>query len=171
MNQFRDVLPPQKRCIANGCTSMYSHEWDGYLWSGFDNAKLLSSTCRTTNISVAMVDNSPPKFCLNFWRILYILENSALQKVAYLCIHVSMDDMTEQSSIVLSCWATHVELQIELGWIVPGCVSLLQPHLPNATIMSSECSNTGEFYPHIPLQTFQRVFAGTRCSYIFSTSM
>ena len=68
---------------------------DGYLWSGFNSAELLSITCRTTNISVAMVDSSPPKFCLHFWGILYIIENSALQKVAYLCIHVSIDDMTE----------------------------------------------------------------------------
>ena len=125
---------------------------DGYLWSGFNNVELLSITCRTVNIIVAMVDKSPLKFCLHFWGILRIIKNNALQNFAYLCIHVSMDDMTEQGSIVLSC------------------VSLLQPHLPIVvSVTSSECSNTGEFYPYIPLQTFQRVFAGTRCSYIFST--
>ena len=47
-------------------------------------------------------------------------------------------------------------LRTWLGWIVPSCVSRLQPHLPNATITSSECSNTREFYPHIPLQTWIR---------------
>ena len=41
-----------------------------------------------------MVDSSPPGFFLNFWGILYIFENSALQKVAYLYIDVSVDDMT-----------------------------------------------------------------------------
>ena len=25
--QFRDALPPRKRCIAKGCTSVYSREW------------------------------------------------------------------------------------------------------------------------------------------------
>ena len=138
---------------------------DGYLWSGFNSAELLSITCRTANISVAMVDRSPPKFCLHFWGILYIIENSALQSVAYLCIHASMDDITEQGSTMPSCWATHAELRTWLGWIVPSCVSLLQPHLPIVvSVTSSECSNTIEFYPHIPLQTFQRVFAGTWCS-------
>ena len=39
---------------------------DGYLWSGFNSVELLSTTCRTVNISVAMVDRSPPKFCLHF---------------------------------------------------------------------------------------------------------
>ena len=121
--------------------------------------------------SVAIMDSSPPKFCLHFWEILCILKNSALQKVAYLCIHVIMDDMTEQGSIVSSCWAAHAELRTWLGWTVPSYVSLLQPYLPNAIITSSECSNIGEFYLYIPLQTFQGVFAGTNCSYIFWTSM
>ena len=89
-----------------------------------------------------------------------------------LCIHATMDDMPEQGSTVSSCWAAHAELRTWFGWIVPSCVSLLQPHLPIVvSVTSSECSNTREFYPHIPLQTFQRVFAGTRYSYIFSTSM
>ena len=68
---------------------------DGYLWSGFNSAELLSITCKTVNINVVMVDSSPPIFCLHFWGILCIIENNALQKVAYLCIHVSMNDMTE----------------------------------------------------------------------------
>ena len=127
---------------------------DGYLWSGFNSAELLSIISRTANISVAMMDSSPPKFCLHFWGILFILENSALQKFAYLCFHVSMDDMTEQGSTVPSCWAAHAELRTWLGWIMSSCVSLLQTHLPNATIMSIECSNTREFYLHILLQTF-----------------
>ena len=116
----------------------------------------MSIIFRTANISVAMVDNSPLKFCLHFWEILCILENNALQNVTYLCIHINMDDMTGQGSTVLSCWATYAELRIWLGWIVPSCVSLLQPHLPNVTITSSKCSNTREFYPHIPLQTWIR---------------
>ena len=102
---------------------------DGYLWLGFNSAELLSTTCRTMNISVAMVDSSPPKFCLHFWAILYIIENNALQKVAYMCIQVSMDDMTEQGSTMLSCWVAHIELRTWLGWTVLSCVSLLQPHL------------------------------------------
>ena len=168
---FKDALHPWKRCIAKGCIFVYWRACRWYDWTGFNSAKLLSSTCSIVNISVAMVDSSLPKFCLNFWGILYILENSALQKVAYLCIHVSMDDMTEQGSTVPSYWAAHAELQTWLGWTMSSCVSLLQTHLPNATITSSECSNTGEFYPHIPLQTFQGVFAGTKCSYLFLTSM
>ena len=127
---------------------------DGYLWSGFNNAELLSITSKTANISVAMMDSSPPKFCLHFQGILCILENSALQKFAYLCFHVSMDDMTEQGSTVPSCWAAHAELRTWLGWIMLSCASLLQTHLPNATITSTECSNTREFYLHILLQTF-----------------
>ena len=118
--------------------------------------KLLSSTCSTTNISVAIVDSLPPKFCLNFWGILYILENSALQKVAYLCIHVNVDDMTRQGSTVSSCWAAHAELQTWLGWTVSSCNSLLQPLLPNATIASNECSNTGEFIPIFPYKLFKK---------------
>ena len=121
---------------------------------------------------VVMMESSTPKFCLHFWRILCILENSALQNVAYLFIHVSMDDMTGQGSIVeYTSLAAHAELRTWLHWTVPSCVSLLQPHLPNASIMSSECSNSREFYPPISLQTFQGVFAGRKCSYIFSTSM
>ena len=86
--------------LENGALQSIAHlciheSGDGYLWSEFNSAELLSITCRTTNISVAMVDSSAPKFCLHFWGILYIIENSALQKVAYLCIHVSIDDMTE----------------------------------------------------------------------------
>ena len=128
---------------------------DGYLWSGCNSAELLSSICRTANISVAMVDSTPLSTCLNFWGILCILENSALQKVAYLCIHVSMDDMTRQGSTVWSCWAAYAELRTWLGWTVPSCVSLLQPHLPNATITSSECSKTGEFIPIFPYKLFR----------------
>ena len=37
-------------------------------WTGFNNAKLLSSTCSTANISVATVDNSPPKLMHNQFR-------------------------------------------------------------------------------------------------------
>ena len=144
---------------------------DGYLWSGFHNAKLLSSTCKIANISVAMVDSSPPKFCLNFWGILYILEYSALQKVAYLCIHVSVDDMTGQGSTVPSCWAGHTGLRTWLGWTESSCVSLLQPHLPNATIASSECSNIGEFIPIFPYKLFRESLWVQNFSYIFSTSM
>ena len=69
---------------------------DVYLWSGFNSAELLSITSRIVNISVAMMDSSPLKFCLHFRGILCILENSALQKVACLCIDVSVDDMTGQ---------------------------------------------------------------------------
>ena len=144
-----------KNCALQRVTHLCIHvSGDGYLWSGINSAELLSITCRTANINIAMVDNSPPKFCLHFWGVLCILKNSALQKVAYLCIHVSMDAMTKQGSTVLICWAAHVELRTWLGWSVLRCVSLFQTHLPNATITSSECSNTGEFYPHIPLQTF-----------------
>ena len=46
------------------------------------------------------MDSLPQKICLHFRGVLYILENSALQNVAYLFIHVSMDDMTGQGSIV-----------------------------------------------------------------------
>ena len=121
----------------------------------YSREELLSSTCSTANISVAMVDRSPPKFCLHFWGILHIIENNALHKVAYLCIHASMDDMTEQGSIVPSCWAAHAELRTWLGWTMPSYVNLLQPHLPIVvSVTSSDCSNTGEFYPHIPLQNF-----------------
>ena len=93
--------------LENGALQRVAHlcihvSGDGYLWLGFNSAELLSSTCRTVNISVAMVDSLPPKFCLNFWGILYILENSVLQKVAYLCIHVSVDDVTGQGSTVSS---------------------------------------------------------------------
>ena len=145
--------------LENGALQRVTHlcihvSGDGCLWSGFNSAELLSIISRTANISVAMVDNSPSKFCLHFRGILNILENNALQKSAYLCIHMSMDDMTEQGSTVPSCWAAHAELRTWLGWIVSSCVSLLQTYLPNATITSTECSNTGEFYLHILLQTF-----------------
>ena len=122
--------------------------------------------------SVAMMDSLPQKICLHFRGVLCILENSALQNVAYLFIHVSMDDMTGQGSIVeYTSWAAHAELRTWLRRTVPSCVSLLQPHLPNASIMSSECSNSREFYPPVSLQTFQGVFVGRKCSYIFSISM
>ena len=91
---LRDPLHHWKQCIAKGCISMYWRECGWYDWTWFNNVKLLSSICKTVNISVAVVDSSPPRFFLNFWGILCILENSALQKVAYLCIDVSMDDMT-----------------------------------------------------------------------------
>ena len=152
---FKDALP-----LENGALQRVAHlcihvSVDGYLWSGFNNAELLSVTCRTVNISVAMVDSSSPKFCLNFWGILCILGNNALQKVTYLCIHVSVDDMAGQGSTASSYWATYAELQTWLGWIVPRCVSLLQPHLPNASITSSECSNTVEFISIFPYKLFR----------------
>ena len=78
--------------VAHLCIHMNG---DGYLWWGFNSAELLRVTCRTTYINVAMMDSSPPKFCLHFWGTLCIIENSASQKVAYLCIHENMDDMTK----------------------------------------------------------------------------
>ena len=59
--------------LENGALQRVAHlcihvSGDGYLWSGFNSAELLSITCRTTNISVAMVGSSPPKFCLHFWK-------------------------------------------------------------------------------------------------------
>ena len=144
-----------KNCALQRVTHLCIHvSGDGYLWSGINSAELLSITCRTANINIAMVDNLPPKFCLHFWGVLCILENSALQKVAYLCIHVSMDVMTKQGSTVPSYWVAHAELRTWLGWTVPSCVSLLQPYLPNATIRSIEYSNTGEFIPIFPYKLF-----------------
>ena len=68
-----------KNCALQRVTHLCIHvSGDGYLWSRFNNAELLSITCRTANISVAMVDSSPPKFCLHFWGVLCILENYAL---------------------------------------------------------------------------------------------
>ena len=37
-------------------------------WTGLNSAKLLSSTCSTTNISVVTVDSSPPKLMHNQFR-------------------------------------------------------------------------------------------------------
>ena len=106
--------------IENGALQRVAHlciyvSGDGYLWSGFNSAELLRITYKIVNINVVMVDSSPPIFCLHFWGILYIIENNALQKVVYLCIHVSMNDMIEQGSTVLSCWAAHAELWTWLG--------------------------------------------------------
>ena len=94
--------------LKNGALQKVAHlcihvSGDRYLWSGFNGAELLIITFITMTISVATVDSSPPKFCLHFQGILCILENSALQKFAYLCFHVSMDDMTEQGSTVTNC--------------------------------------------------------------------
>ena len=163
--------------FENGALQRVAHmciqvSGDGYVWSGFNSFEMLSITCRTTSIKCSNDGQLTPKICLHFRGVFCILENSALQNVAYLFIHVSMDDMTGQGSIVeYTSWAAHAELRTWLRRTVPSCVSLLQPHLPNASIMSSECSNSREFYPPISLQTFQGVFAGRKCSYIFSTSM
>ena len=51
------------------------------------------------------------KCIINFSRMLYILENGALQKYAYLCIDIRVGDMTRQVSTVRSCWAVHAALQ------------------------------------------------------------
>ena len=75
---FRDALHPWKWCIANGCISMYWCAFRWYDWTGFNSAKPLSSTCSTANISIAMVDSSPPKLMHKLWR-------------DALCFHVSVD--------------------------------------------------------------------------------
>ena len=69
--------------LENGALQRVAHlcihvSGDGYLWSGFNSAELLSITCRTANISVAMVDSSPPKLMHKLFR-------------DALCIHVSVD--------------------------------------------------------------------------------
>ena len=51
------------------------------------------------------------KFFINFSGILCILENSALWKVAYLCIDVSVNDMIGQGETVLSYWTAYAELR------------------------------------------------------------
>ena len=59
-----------------------------------------------------MMDSLPPKIFLHFRGVLCILETNALQNVAYLFIHVSMDDMTGQGSIVeYTSLAAHAELR------------------------------------------------------------
>ena len=73
---------------------------DGCFWTGFNSVELLSSTYRIVTISIATVDSSSPNFFINFSGIFCILENSAFQNVAYLCIDMSMDDMTGQVSTV-----------------------------------------------------------------------
>ena len=50
------------------------------------------------------------KCIINFSGMLCILENSALQNDAYLCIDVCVGDMTGQGSTVRSCWAAHAAL-------------------------------------------------------------
>ena len=75
---FRDALHPWKRFIAKGCISVYWRACRWYDWTGFNSAKLLSSTCSTANISVAMVDDSPPKLMHKLWRDAQ-------------CFHVSVD--------------------------------------------------------------------------------
>ena len=76
---------------------------DGYVWSGFNSFEMFSITCRTTSIKCSNDGQLTPKNLLTLLKGLCILENSALQNVAYLFIHVSMDDMTGQGSIVSSC--------------------------------------------------------------------
>ena len=61
LNFFRDALHPWKQCIAKGCISVYWPVCKWYDWTRFNSAKLLSNTCSTANISVAMVDSSPLK--------------------------------------------------------------------------------------------------------------
>ena len=75
---FRDALHPWKWCIAKGCISVYWRACRWYYWTGLNSAKLLSSTCSTANISVAMVDSS-------LLKLMYKLFRDAL------CIHVSVD--------------------------------------------------------------------------------
>ena len=48
------------------CIPVYWHECGWYNLTRFNSAELLSSTCRATNISVAMMDSTSPKFCINF---------------------------------------------------------------------------------------------------------
>ena len=63
------------------CKMMHTVYWRAcrwYDWTGFNSAKLLSSTCSTANISLAMVDSSLPK-------LMHKLFSDAL------CIHVSVD--------------------------------------------------------------------------------
>ena len=72
---FRDALHPWKQCIAKGCISVYWRAGGRHDWTGFNSAKLLSSTA---NISVAIVDSSPLKLMHKLWR-------------DALCFHVSVD--------------------------------------------------------------------------------
>ena len=63
------------------CKMMHTVYWRAcrwYDWIGFNSAKLLSSTCNTANINVAMVDSSLPK-------LIHKLSMDAL------CIHMSVD--------------------------------------------------------------------------------
>ena len=61
--------------IAKWCIVVYWRACRWYDWTGFNSAKLLSST---TNINVARVDNLPPKLMHKLFR-------------DALCIHVSVD--------------------------------------------------------------------------------
>ena len=60
-------------------------------WKIKEHTKSLSSTCSIVNIIVVMVDSSPPKLMLKLSMDALHPENGALQRVAYLCIHVSVD--------------------------------------------------------------------------------
>ena len=51
------------------------------------------------------------KCIINFSGMLCVLENSALQNDAYLCINVCVGDMTGHHITMRSCWAAHVALQ------------------------------------------------------------
>ena len=65
-------------------------------------------------LHLTWLDKTVPSYVkciINFSRILCILENSALQKDAYLCIDMSVDDITWQGSTVPSCWVAHAELR------------------------------------------------------------
>ena len=122
--------------------------WINIIWldSVFFSGELLSSTCRTTNINVAMVDSSPLK-------LMHKLFRNALHPWKW-CIAKGCTSVYSREY----GWVLVVKVQqcrTWLGWTVLSCVSLLQPYLPNATIRSSECSNTGEFIPVFPYKLFR----------------
>ena len=117
---FRDALHPWKRCIVKGCIFVYWHACRWYDWTGFNSAKLLSSTCSIANINVEMVDSSPPKLMRKLWR-------------DALCFHVSVDEyfwlgFNSAEVAYLFTWRQFSIPVFHLTWFnetVPSCVKCI----------------------------------------------
>ena len=125
---FRDALHPWKWYIVKWCIFVYWHACRWYDWTWFNSTKLLSSTCSTANISVAMVDNSPPKL-----------------------MHKLFKDVLPPRKWCIAKGCTSVYSR-EYGWVlvvkVQQCWAVEQ-HMQNC---KHQCSNGGQLTPKILLK-------------------
>ena len=115
---FRDALHPWKRCIVKGCIFVYWHACRWYDWTGFNSAKLLSSTCSIANMTWLY---SGLCWCMWFAEVAIWYDYS-------LCYSSRLVMCTAKEVLYLFTWRLFSIPVLHLTWLdetVPSCVKCI----------------------------------------------